>query len=102
MAALLALIAAFAYGASDFFGGLASRQLPATTVVRRAYSLALPCVVVSGALVGGTWTARDAAIGALSGIAGGAGLILLFRALAEGMMSIVAPITAVLSAVVPV
>jgi uncharacterized membrane protein len=102
MAALLALIAAFAYGASDFFGGLAARRLPSTTVVLRAYSLALPCLLVTGALVGGTWTARDATIGALAGVAGGAGLILLFRALADGMMSIVAPITAVLAAVVPV
>src|SRR5919197_1415344 len=102
MAALLALIAAFAYGASDFYGGLAARRLPATTVVLRAYSLALPCLLVSSVLVGGTWTSRDAAIGALAGIAGGAGLILLFRALAAGMMSIVAPITAVLAAVVPV
>ena len=101
MAAVLALVAALAYGAADFYGGLATRRLPATDVVLRSNSLAFPGLLVANLLVGGTWTGHDAAIGALAGVAATAGLLLLFRALAEGTMSVVAPITAVLAAVVP-
>jgi uncharacterized membrane protein len=101
VAAVLALIAALAYGAADFYGGLATRRLPAAAVVLRSNALALPCLVAGGAAVGGTWTDRDAVIGSLAGLAGTAGLSLLYRALAAGTMSVVAPITAVLAAVVP-
>ena len=101
VAAILALIAALAYGAADFYGGLATRRLPAATVVLRSNSLAFPCLLLASLGVTGTLTGRDAAAGALAGIASTAGLLLLFRALAEGTMSIVAPITAVLAAVVP-
>ena len=101
MAALLALVAAFAYGAADFYGGLATRRLPAATAVLRSNTLALPCLLVGATVAGGTWSSRDAAIGALAGVAATAGLLLLFRALADGTMSLVAPITAVLAAVVP-
>ena len=101
MAAVLALVAALAYGAADFYGGLATRRLPAATVVLRSNSLAFPCLLLANLGVTGTWTADDALAGALAGIGSIAGLLLLFRALAEGTMSVVAPITAVLAAVVP-
>ena len=101
MAAVLALVAALAYGAADFYGGLATRRLPAATVVLRSNSLAFPCLLVANLGVTGTLTGHDAVAGALAGIGSIAGLLLLFRALAEGTMSIVAPITAVLAAVVP-
>jgi drug/metabolite transporter (DMT)-like permease len=54
-------------------------------------------VIVSGEL-----TAHDFAIGALSGVAGGIGVGLLYQALAIGPMSAVAPVTALLAATVPV
>ncbi|MGH9010315.1 MAG: EamA family transporter [Acidimicrobiia bacterium] len=101
MAAVLALVAALAYGAADFYGGLATRRLPAATVVLRSNTLAFPCLLTANLMVSGTWTGHDAAVGTLAGVAATAGLLLLFRALAEGTMSIVAPITAVLAAVVP-
>lgn len=101
MAAVLALLAALAYGAADFYGGLATRRLPAATVVLRSNTLAFPCLLLAGLAVAGTWTGHDAMAGALAGIGSTVGLLLLFRALAEGTMSIVAPITAVLAAVVP-
>ena len=101
MAAVLALVAALAYGAADFYGGLATRRLPAATVVLRSNTLAFPCLLLANLAVTGTWTGHDALAGALAGIGSTTGLLLLFRALAEGTMSIVAPITAVLAAVVP-
>ena len=101
MAVVLALVAALAYGAADFYGGLATRRLPAAAVVLRSNSLAFPCLLAANLVVGGTWTGHDAVIGALAGVAATAGLLLLFQGLAEGTMSVVAPITAVLAAVVP-
>ncbi len=45
---------------------------------------------------------RDATIGALGGLAGFAGLIVFFRALEGGMMSIVAPTTSAVAGLIPV
>jgi drug/metabolite transporter (DMT)-like permease len=47
-------------------------------------------------------TTRDLVVGAASGVCGGIGVFLLFRGLAAGRMSVVAPITAVGAAVLPV
>jgi uncharacterized membrane protein len=103
MALLLALTSAAAYGAADFFGGLSARRLPSAAVVLRAHVVGLLGMIVALPLVGDAGlTGRDATIGALGGIAGAIGVLLLYRGLAIGTMSVVAPITAVLSAVVPV
>jgi drug/metabolite transporter (DMT)-like permease len=47
-------------------------------------------------------TASDFLWGAAGGIAGGVGVMLFYRALATGVMSVVAPVAAVTGAVVPV
>jgi drug/metabolite transporter (DMT)-like permease len=47
-------------------------------------------------------TAADVAWGAAGGVSGGIGVMLFYRALATGVMSVVAPVTAVTGAVVPV
>jgi uncharacterized membrane protein len=103
VAALLALLSAVAYGAGDFFGGLAARRLPPAAVVLRSNAVGLATLVLCVPLVGDAdLLMRDVAIGAGGGIAGGFGVLLLYRGLSRGTMSVVAPITAVLSAVVPV
>jgi drug/metabolite transporter (DMT)-like permease len=53
-------------------------------------------------LGGGGPTGRDLALGAAAGAFGGVGLVCLYRGLAIGRMSVVAPITAVGAAVLPV
>jgi len=102
MAALLALASAATYGAADFLGGLSSRRAPAVavTLVSQAAGLAVLLAVV--AVLGGSPTRADLAWGAAAGLAGGVGLLLLYRGLAGGTMSVVAPITAVCAAAVPV
>ena len=47
-------------------------------------------------------TTADMAWGAVAGLAGGSGVALLYRALALGPMSVVAPLTAVFAAALPV
>jgi uncharacterized membrane protein len=101
VAGALALLAALAYGAADFYGGLGARRLPAAAVVLRSNLVGLAPMVVCAALVGGRWTGPDAVIGVVAGVAATTGLLLLYRALAQGTMSLVAPVTAVLAAVVP-
>lgn len=103
MAALLALVSALCYGVSDFSGGLAARRVPATAVVlvSNAFSLLLAVLAVA-LLPGSAYRADDVAWGAAAGAVGLLGVVLLYRGLAIGPMSVVAPLTAVLSAVVPV
>jgi drug/metabolite transporter (DMT)-like permease len=98
---LLALGAAVSYGASDFTGGLLSKTIRVVVVV-------LLSQLVSFALLLGIapfWEAElsgDAiGWGAWAGLAGVAGTSLLYRGLAIGRMSVVAPITGILAAGVP-
>ncbi|HEY7069811.1 MAG TPA: DMT family transporter [Acidimicrobiales bacterium] len=102
MAALLALSAAVAYGVGDFFGGMAARRESPTVVVLWSHVVGLVLLLAAAPLVAGEPSPRVLAIGAASGLIGGAGVALFYRALAVGRMSVVAPVAALLSAVVPV
>ncbi|TQO21059.1 putative membrane protein [Rhodoglobus vestalii] len=102
LSVVLALAGSLFYGVSDFFGGVSTRRLrvvPATTIIHvfatLALLIALPFVVVrweSGAI---TW-------GAVAGVSAIVGLLTFYAALADGPMSLVAPLIAVVGAVVPV
>jgi drug/metabolite transporter (DMT)-like permease len=103
MAIVLGLAAALTYGAGDFVGGLVSRRAPLLSVVylsQIAGSLLLvasvPLLVDSGPEGGAL------AWGGASGVAGATGVLFLYRGLATGRMSVVAPITSLEAAVVPV
>ncbi len=102
MAVLLALASAATYGAADFLGGLSSRRAPAVAVTLVSQAAGLVVLLCAVAVLGGSPTRADLAWGAASGLAGGVGLLLLYRGLAGGTMSVVAPITAVCAAAVPV
>jgi drug/metabolite transporter (DMT)-like permease len=105
----LGLSSGLCWGAADFFGGIQSRRLPALTVafwsqVAGALALAvvLAVAVAAGGAAGGARpVAAGVAWGVAAGIGGGCALVLFYRGLAEGTMSIVAPISAC-GAVVPV
>ncbi len=102
MATLLALASAVVYGMADFCGGLASRRAAAATVVAVSQAAGLLTVALLLPWLGGEPRAADLAWGAGAGVAGGAGLLLFYRALADGVMSVVAPVTAVSAAALPV
>jgi drug/metabolite transporter (DMT)-like permease len=90
----LALAASAAWGGADFLGGRASRGLGALDVatfskIAGAAGLALAC------LVAGDLPSRAEAGWAIgAGLFGAIGLVELYRALALGPMSLVAPLTA--------
>jgi drug/metabolite transporter (DMT)-like permease len=98
----LALLSGFTWGSADFVGGLMSKRLPTATVmvVSQTAGLLLTAGLVI-ALGEPRPEARFLVYGGLGGIAGAIGLASLYKGLAVGRMSIVAP-TAALSGAVPV
>ncbi len=103
MGILLALAAAALYGSSDFGGGLVSRRLGSLRVSVIGSAAATVLAWATLLLVGGPGPSlRAVAWGLVSGLAGGAGTLVLYRGLARGQMSVVGPLSAVGAAVVPV
>src|ERR1700722_5963384 len=103
MGILLALAAAVLYGSSDFGGGLASRHLGSLRVSILGSAVAAGLAWAVLILAGGPGPSlRAVAWGLASGLAGGAGTLVLYRGLARGQMSVVGPLSAVGAAVVPV
>lgn len=104
MAVLLAALSAVVYGTADFAGGFASRRNDGVqvTLVSQLFGLAAIVVAIVVWPVATSHGAADLWWGALAGACGGLGLMCFYTALGRGPMSVVAPLTAVLSAVVPV
>jgi drug/metabolite transporter (DMT)-like permease len=103
MGVVLALAAAVAYGASDFVGGLLSRR--ASSYLVAVYAQVASAVVVGAAaalLPAPGLTAGALCWGALSGVGNGLGTVFLYRGLGSGRMSVVAPLSAVGAAGLPV
>jgi drug/metabolite transporter (DMT)-like permease len=101
MVVLLGLAAAVLYGSGDFLGGMATRRAHVLTVltlvesagviVALAAAAASPC---PAALAGLAW-------GVSAGLVGGLGLIVFYIGLAAGPMSVVAPVSGLVSTVLP-
>lgn len=101
LTAVLSLGGALVYGAADFLGGLAARRLGA--VVATAVAAISGLVVLGAALpvLGGEWSPEAVAWGAVSGVTGALAISLLYASLAIGPMSILSPLTALVSAITP-
>jgi len=99
---LLATLSAAVFGCSDFLGGLASRRESATAVSFVSQVFGFAVLLVALVVL---WTpmpsASEIALGALAGVSGGAGVLMLYAALASGRMGVVAPITAALAGALP-
>ncbi|HVF31447.1 MAG TPA: DMT family transporter [Acidimicrobiales bacterium] len=102
MAIVLGLLVAATYGAADFFGGLSSKRASVPAVVVLSQLTGLPLLAVLVVVAGGDATSRTVGLGMASGLFGGFGLVCLYRGLSSGRMSVVAPVTAVGAAIVPV
>lgn len=102
MTSLFALAAAAIYGAADFLGGTVARRASTLAAVIATQGAGLVLLLLGTPLMlGATVTANDVLFGALAGLTGSVGVGLLYRGLAMGPMSVVAPITAVCAVVVP-
>ncbi|MBA8793076.1 drug/metabolite transporter (DMT)-like permease [Friedmanniella endophytica] len=104
MAILCGVLAAVAYGVSDFLGGLGSRRVHflwvsfAAAVVSTAMTALL--VLVVPALRPDTGAA-PLLWGALAGLGSAAGILALYRGYAEGQVTVVGPLSAVGAAALP-
>ena len=100
---VFALGAAAFYGAGDFVGGLASRRNAVLAVALGAQVAGLLVLLVALPFLGSATVApSDLFFGAVAGVFGGLGLVVVYRALAAGPMSVVAPTTALSASAVPV
>jgi drug/metabolite transporter (DMT)-like permease len=111
---ILALAAAMLYGAADFMGGVAARRASAFSVM--AVTEPAGAVVVLAVALAGVTLARGSSLGAAAtfgswggvawavagGVVGAAGLIAFYSGFANAPMSVVAPVSALVSTVLPV
>jgi len=98
----LAVLSSITYGAADFLGGLATKRSNMFSVVVFSQLSGLILVLISvPSLPSSLPTKIDFAWGAASGLAGGIGVALLYRGLAIGVMSVVAPVSAVCAVIIP-
>jgi drug/metabolite transporter (DMT)-like permease len=101
MGVVLSLVAALAYGLSDFIGGLASRRTSPWPVAFLAGVGGLLGALLLAVSLPGDPTRADVLWGCLAGLGSGAGGAFLYRGLAGGRMGVVAPVSAVGAAVLP-
>lgn len=102
MTVVLALGSALAYGLSDFLGGLVSRRTSAWPVAFIAQVGAALGAAVVALFAPGDPTTGDLLWGALAGVGSGTGGAFLYRGFAAGRMGVVAPVSAVGAATLPV
>jgi uncharacterized membrane protein len=101
MSVVFALPSALAYGLADFAGGIAARRNPVLVVAAVMQAAGLVALLPALALLPGEWSLPAVGAGALAGVAGAAGLLLYLRGLAVGPMGLVAPLSAVVGAGLP-
>jgi uncharacterized membrane protein len=102
MVILFALTAAVLYGTGDFVGGAASRAGRPLSVLMWTTPAGAVVVVVAALVSGETPWPAGLAWGAAAGAIGGIGLMTFFAGLARGPMSVIAPVTGLVSTVLPV
>jgi len=101
LTAVFSLAGALVFGAADFLGGLAAKRVSAILATAVAALSGFVVLLAAYPLLGGAWSEHDVWWGILSGITGAIAISLLYACLAIGPMSILSPLTAVVSAVVP-
>jgi drug/metabolite transporter (DMT)-like permease len=103
VAIALALISAVMYGVSDFVGGRASRRHPATAVALAGeLVILLVCLACVPLVESSEPTAEALWWGLVAGATSSVAIVGLYVALARGNMTVVAPVTGIVAAVVPV
>ena len=102
MVVLLALGSALSYGLSDFIGGILARRARVFAVAVMGQSTSTAGTGVAALLFPADPTTPDWVWGAIAGVGSGLGAVFLYRGLASGRMSVVAPLSAVAAALLPV
>jgi drug/metabolite transporter (DMT)-like permease len=102
MVILLGLAAAVLYGSGDFLGGMATRRAHVLIVLMLAESAGAVLALAAAASWPAPASLTGLAWGMGAGLIGGLGLIVFYIGLAAGPMSVVAPVSGLVSTVLPV
>ena len=102
MVILLGLAAAVLYGSGDFLGGLAARRSHVLAVLMLAEGAGAVIALAAAAMSPGLPSLAGLAWGTGAGLIGGLGLIIFYTGLAAGPMRVVAPVSGLVSTVLPV
>jgi drug/metabolite transporter (DMT)-like permease len=102
MVIVLGLAAAVLYGSGDFLGGMATRRAHVLAVLTVADTAAVITAMAAAAMFPGHASLAGLAWGISAGLIGGLGLIVFYIGLATGPMSVVAPVSGLISTVLPV
>jgi len=102
MAIALALLAAVSYGLADFVGGVLSKRTSPWAVALMAQVGGALLVFGLTLVTPGDPTRSDVSWSVLAGLGNGLGTAFLYRGLSSGRMGVVAPVSGVGAALVPV
>ena len=102
MVIVFALAAAVLYGSADFLGGAASRRSRALSVAVLSMPAGGVVMLLAAVVAGGPLPTSGLGWAVAGGAFGGIGLIAFYTGLAVGPMSVVAPVSALVSTVLPV
>lgn len=103
MTIFFGLLSAIVWGGGDFVGGLASRRVGAWRAVFYAEIIGLALLLAAlGFYREELISTRGLLLGVAAGAIGSLGLLALYRAMQVGKMSIAAPVSALLAALLPV
>lgn len=98
---IVGVTAALVYGSADFLGGIASKRMSPIRVTAIGAASGLVVLFAAAPLIGGRWSFEAMLYGGISGVTGAIAISLLYACLAIGPMSILSPLTALVSAFVP-
>ena len=98
---VLGFATSLVYGFADFFGAIASRKIKAVTVIFVAGVSGLSFLLALSIFMGADFSQEAIFWGVLAGVASAAAMSALYASLAIGPISILSPLSAVVSAVVP-
>ena len=98
----LGALAALGYGVSDFLSGMAARRMPAVITLARNEIAGLALLLVAWTITGAHMSVAAMVWAAAAGVVATGAMWLLFWLMATAPLSLVCPITAVLSAGEPV
>ena len=97
------LSSALAWGAGDFNAGFASRKSGVVSVVLFSQLIGAALLLILALIFSESFPPlRDMAYGGLAGIFGALGLMALYQGLSRGRMGIVAPLSALVTALLPI
>lgn len=98
---LVGFSAALVFGSADFLGGISAKRISPLRVTAIGAGSGLIALIVAELFLGGRWSWQAVLYGGISGVTGAIAISLLYACLAIGPMSILSPLTALVSAFVP-